>query len=192
MESAAHTIGINGFAMQLIKYKARRLIGQAGYTSEDQRDIEQDLVLDLLQRIPEYNSAKAQLNTFVTRVVDNKVASLIEARSTCKRDYRVTIVSINETLTDENGDTFDRCDTISQEDFFFRINSSVRSEVEQHDLTLDLQTIIEQLPAEMKELCELLSQVNITEASRITGRPRKKLYESIRKIRRVFELNGMQ
>ena len=192
MESALRNDGFDEYAIQLIKYKARHLVGHVGFTAEDRQDIEQDLIIDLLQRLSNFNPEKAQHNTFVARVVDNKIASMIEARTTIKRDYRVTVISINEPLVDSDGDVMDHSETISQDDYFFRINSSVRSAVDQHDLNIDLHTAIAQLPEELQRLCQLLSHDSISEVSRTTGCSRIKLYNALKRIRKVFEFNEIR
>ncbi len=43
--------GIDAYAVRLIKYKARQLIGQAGFTPSDREDIEQELIFDLDIRV---------------------------------------------------------------------------------------------------------------------------------------------
>ncbi len=192
MESAFRNDGVDEYAIQLIKYKARHLVGQAGFTADDRQDIEQDLIIDLLQRLSNFNPDKAQHNTFVTRVVDNKIASMIEARTSIKRDYRVIVISINEPLVDTGGEVMDHSETISQDDYFFRINSSIRSTVDQHDLKIDLHAVIEQLPEELQRMCELLSQGSISEVSRTTGCSRTKMYSALKRIRKVFEFNEIR
>ena len=64
--------GIDPYAAGLIRFKARQLVGQAGFTASDREDIEQKLILDLLRRLPKYNPKRAQLNTFIARVVDTR------------------------------------------------------------------------------------------------------------------------
>ena len=47
--------GIDPYAAGLIRFKARQLVGQAGFTASDRNDLEQDLILDLLRRLPKYD-----------------------------------------------------------------------------------------------------------------------------------------
>ena len=43
---------IDAYAVEIIRYKARQLVGQAGFTVADRDDLEQELILDLLRRCP--------------------------------------------------------------------------------------------------------------------------------------------
>ncbi len=57
-----HDHGIDPYAIRLIKYKARTLVGKAGFTASDREDLEQELILDLLHRLPRYDRNRAQRN----------------------------------------------------------------------------------------------------------------------------------
>ena len=72
-----HYEGIDEYAVQLIRYKARQLVGRVGFTESDRDDLEQELMLDLLRRLPKYNPDRAQRNTFIARVVEHKIATII-------------------------------------------------------------------------------------------------------------------
>ena len=52
--------GIDEYAVRIIKYKARQLVGRVGFTESDREDLEQEMILDLLQRLPKYDPARAQ------------------------------------------------------------------------------------------------------------------------------------
>ena len=73
--------GLSAQTINLIKHKAWSLIGTIGFTWSDRDDLEQELVLDILRRLPRFDPERAQLMTFVVRVLDNKIASIIEART---------------------------------------------------------------------------------------------------------------
>ena len=64
-----HCEGIDEYAVQIIKFKAKQLVGRVGLTDSDREDLEQEMILDLLQRLPKYNPDRAQRNTFIARVV---------------------------------------------------------------------------------------------------------------------------
>ena len=51
--------GIDTYAARLIRTKAHQLIGKAGFTENDRQDLQQDLMMDLLQRMRHFNPAKA-------------------------------------------------------------------------------------------------------------------------------------
>ncbi len=184
--------GIDPYAVRLIKYKARRLIGQAGFTASDRDDLEQELILDLLRRLPKYNPRRAQLNTFIARVVGHKIATLIEAKKAGIRDYRRCPFSLNDRFEDEDGRSVERVDTFDQEDYLLRTGAQSRPSDELSALTIDVAAVLETLPPELRELCRRLKAESVTEISRDTGIPRGTIYESIKKLREIFEDAGLK
>ena len=184
--------GIDPYAAGLIKYKARRLIGQAGFTASDREDIEQDLILDLLRRLPKYNPKRAQLNTFIARVVEHKIATLIEAQKAGIRDYRRCRCSLNDCFEDEDGRSVERVETLDQDDYLLRTGAQSRTADELSTLTIDVAAVLEELPRELHNLCRRLQAETVTEISRDTGVPRGTIYESIKKLREIFEDAGLK
>ena len=184
--------GIDPYAAGLIRFKARRLIGQAGFTASDREDIEQELMLDLLRRLPKYNPKRAQLNTFIARVVEHRIASLIEAQKAGIRDYRRCRCSLNECFEDADGRSVERVDTFDQEDYLLRTGGQSRPSEELSALAIDVAAVIEGLPHELRNLCRRLKAETVTGISRDTGVPRGTIYESIKKLREIFEDAGLK
>lgn len=104
--------GLSAQTINLIKHKAWSLIGTVGFTWSDRDDLEQELVLDILRRLPRFDPERAQLMTFIVRVVDNKIASMIEARTCPTSDFRLHAYSLNEHVRDSDGFTVERGDEI--------------------------------------------------------------------------------
>ena len=184
--------GIDPYAAGLIRFKARQLVGKAGFTASDREDIEQELTLDLLRRLPKYNPKRAQLNTFIARVVEHRLASLIEAQKAGIRDYRRCRCSLNERFEDADGRSVERLETFDQEDYLVRTGAQSRSSEELNRLAVDVATVLEGLPRELRNLCRRLKAETLTEISRDTGVPRGTIYESIKKLREIFEDAGLK
>ena len=184
--------GIDPYAVGLIRFKARQLVGQAGFTASDREDIEQKLILDLLRRLPKYNPKRAQLNTFIARVVEHKVATLIEAQKAGIRDYRRCRCSLNDCFEDEDGRSVERVDTFDQEDYLLRTGAQSRTADELSALAIDVTAVLEGLPPKLCNLCRRLKAQTVTEISRDTGVPRGTIYESIKKLREIFDDAGLR
>ena len=184
--------GIDPYAAGLIRFKARQLVGQAGFTASDREDIEQELILDLLRRLPKYDPKRAQRNTFIARVVEHRVATLIEAQKAGIRDYRRCRCSLNECFEDEDGRSVERVDTFDQEDYLLRTGGQSRSSEELSALAIDVAAVLERLPRELRNLCWRLKTETVTEISRDTCVPRGTIYESIKKLREIFEDAGLK
>lgn len=183
--------GIDDYAVQIITYKARQLVGRAGFSESDREDIEQELMLDLLQRLPRYNPERSQRNTFISHVVDHRIATIIEARKAGRRDYRLCTCSLNDSLDDGEGGCVERVETIDQDDPPLSIGAIARASSELGDLSLDLRDALENLPPELRDLCLRLTTDTVSELSRDRGIPRATIYEGIKKIRKIFEERGL-
>jgi len=187
-----HYEGIDEYAVQLIKYKARQLVGRVGFTESDREDLEQEMVLDLLRRLPKFDPKRAGRNTFIARIVEHKVATIIEAQKAGMRDYRLCSCSLNDRLEDEEGRSIERMETIDQEDYLRRTGKLSRPMSELRNLSIDLRSAVQTLPPELRELCKRLQTESVTEISRDTGIPRGTIYESIKKLRAIFEDAGLK
>ncbi len=179
--------GIDPYAVEIIRFKARQLVGQAGFTVADREDLEQELILDLLRRMPKYDSKRAKRNTFIARVVEHKIANLIEAQTASDRDYRRCRCSLNELFKDEDGRMVERAEKLDQEDCLLRTLVQPRAAEELRSLALDVAAIVETLPPELRAFCRRLGQETVSEISRDTGVPRGTLYKSIHRLWEIFE-----
>ena len=184
--------GIDEYAVQLIRYKSGQLAGKAGFRVSDRDDLEQELVFDLWRRLPRYDPARARRDTFIARVVEHKIASLIEAQKAAMRDYRRCPWSLNDRIEDADGRSLEREETIDQDDYMLRTGTRSRPAEELHDLAIDVAALLDTLPPELRKLCRRLEAETVSEVSRATGVPRGTLYESIRKLRKICEEAGLK
>lgn len=191
MNSKNRYDGIDPYAVKLIRHRAGQLIGHYGFTQDDRDDIEQELALVVLMRLPEYDSKRAKLSTFIALVVDHKIADIIEARIAGKRDYRLCCCSLNDLLEDDEGGSIERIDTLSEEEYRIQIGKLSRQEIELLDLCIDLRKAIEILPPELSDLCQRRMTYNVIRISSDTGIPRGTIYDMIKRIRITLEELGL-
>jgi RNA polymerase sigma-70 factor (ECF subfamily) len=184
--------GIDDYAVRIIRYKARQLVGRVGFTESDRQDLEQEMVFDLLRRLPKFKPERAQRNTFIARVVEHKVATIIEAQKAGMRDYRLCSCSLNDRFENEEGGSVERIDTINQDDYLQRTGKLSRPISDLRGLSIDVRSAVEKLPPELRELCKRLQVESVTDISRDTGIPRGTIYESIKKLRTLFEDAGLK
>jgi RNA polymerase sigma-70 factor (ECF subfamily) len=182
---------IDDHAAAHIRYKARSLVGRYGLRDTDVEDLEQELMLDVLRRIRKFDPSRAQMATFVTRLVRNKIASLVEARKAGKRDYRTRVYSLTGWVKDRTNGFLQRIETIDADHPLLRTGRR-RSQLEVLDLSIDLKRATDLLPPELRELCRRLRYETVSEISRSKGIPRGTLYEAIGRIRVVFEERGLR
>jgi RNA polymerase sigma-70 factor (ECF subfamily) len=186
--------GIDPYAVQIMRHKAKRLVGQAGFIESDRQDLEQELMMDLLHRLPKYNPDRAQRNTFIARVVEHKVATIIEARKAALRDYRDRLgdCSLDDRLEEKEGGSVERSETIDQEDYLFRTGRLSRPLSELRDMAIDTRKALDALSPELRDFCERLQTETATEIAQKKGAHRGNLYESLKKVRRFFEDAGLK
>ena len=184
--------GIDPYAVRVIRHKAQKLVGHAGFTESDRKDLEQEMMMDLLHRLPKYNPKLSQRNTFIAQVVEHKIAMIIAARKAGLRDYRLCDCSLNDQLEDDEGGSVDRMETIDQEDYLSRTGRLSRSSPEIRDLALDIRMTLDSLSPELRELCSLLGTDTVLEISREKGIPRGRIYESLKELREIFEDAGLR
>lgn len=183
---------IDEYAIRIIKHKAKRLVGSAGLTDSDREDLEQEMVLDLLRRLPKFNPQRARRNTFINRIVEHKAATILESRKAGKRDYRRSAFSLNDRMENREGDSIERIETIDQEDYFRRTGNSSRPLDEMGDLTIDVREAVNRLEPGLRAFCQRLQAETVTEISRDTGVPRGTIYESIKELRDLLNDAGLK
>ena len=184
--------GIDQYAVRTIRHKAKRLVGQAGFTESDRQDLEQEMIMDLLHRLPKYDPNLSQRNTFIARVVEHKAYTIMETRKAGLRDYRLCNCSLNDQMEDEEGGSVERMETIDQEDYLRRTGRLSRPLSEIRNLALDIRKALDSLPPELRELCHRLQTDTVLEISREKGIPRGRIYEFLKELREIFEDAGLR
>ena len=181
---------INDYVEELIHHKARQLIGTAGFTRDDVEDLEQEMRLDLLERLPKFDPNKATYNTFMSRLVERKISNLIRHRTQEIRDFRCEEGSVHDVV--ECGDKKVECiETVTQDEQDFRLGRHIHSTKAHQDLKLDISLVLSTLTPELRKLAELLKTMSITEVARKLGIPRSTLYDRITRLRGIFEDMGL-
>jgi DNA-directed RNA polymerase specialized sigma24 family protein len=64
--------GVEGYAVTKVRFHARQLARTGLFPSQDAEDIEQELMLDLLRRLDDFDPGRASRNTFIARVLTHQ------------------------------------------------------------------------------------------------------------------------
>jgi RNA polymerase sigma-70 factor (ECF subfamily) len=180
------------YAARVIRFKAQQLIGRHGFTRSDREDIEQELRADLVKRLRQFDPARAKRKTFIARVIEHKVATIIEYCRAGMRDFRREERSL-DTWVDVGEDGWNRFgNTLAEEDVCDVCGRPNLSREERSDLASDVENVIADLPAELRELCRFLKSGSLSDAARRAGIPRSTLYDVVRRIRERFEQADLQ
>ena len=180
------------YAVQLIRCKARQLVGQAGLVEDDQEDIEQDLRLHLFEQLSKYDPARGAFSTFVDRVVDHKAADILDARFAARRDCRIFVGSIDDTVRLREGGEVPIIDLDLEDAMHVQRGISAPSPYAEAEFRIVLERAMAALTPEQRDLCRRLLTATIAEISAATGVPRPTLYDRLRQIRAAFERAGLK
>lgn len=139
----------------IIKSKARRLVGRSGLRAQDRADLEQELSLHVFQKRPRFNPRRGSWTAFVRRVVERYGENLVRARRTAKR---------------YGGPTDPLTDAVPARD---ENDARARAVLE----------AVAGLPAELREVAELVLSGSVAAAARELGVSRSTVYARLREIR---------
>lgn len=183
---------LSDYAKCTIRHKARSLVGKVGFTNSDIKDIEQEMALDLIQRMPKFDPNKAAHTTISARVIDRKLSKIIRHRTQEMRDFRRETCSLNDLLEDSEGETIERACTIDQDEGDLRTGKRHRAQAEEAQLSIDVSLVLSALPEDLKPIAERLRTETITEVAVSLGIPRATLYGARNRLRRIFENAGLR
>lgn len=143
---------------------------------DDFEDILQECLTHWLSVRDKYNpSSEASQQTFMARVLSNKIKDIVKSHNReCRRGSQV-VISLDVPLFEEE-DSPTLLDNISD-------GSEGITE-----LKIDLSHVYKQLTPAQRRLCALLGDggFNINEASEILKKPRGTVYEEINRVKAIF------
>jgi RNA polymerase sigma-70 factor (ECF subfamily) len=181
-----------GFAGRYIRRKAKQLVGKARFTASDEPEIEQNLRITLLRRLPKFNPARRHWIVFATMVIDRRVATILESRRTKKCEHIQNITSLSVRMVGEDGEWTELGRMVGPEHKEGLTGKYARSAHDQCELAQDVETVLSRLPDDLRDLCERLKTRSLSEIARDTGVPRSTLNDRLRKVRKIFAAAGLK
>lgn len=172
----------DGYAAWLIGQKARQVSRTKGFTDSDRSDIERDLVADLFARHPRYDPSKASVDTFVARIVEHAVASLIRHRLADSRSPMHEECSLNDPVLDADGRTVDRHETTPE---------ATTDGSRLRDLERDMALVLARLPDELRPIALGLARGTPHAVGAELGLSRRAMTKAIEQIRDAFREAGL-
>ncbi|WMT83903.1 sigma-70 family RNA polymerase sigma factor [Wolbachia endosymbiont of Listronotus oregonensis] len=163
MTSKNSYTGIDQKIVKNIRHYAKRLRRDKAFVHEEIEDIEQELLLDCLPGLENYNALEERYDALITQYVKCRALNLKEKQLRKKR----IIDFVDETdyaSGEEEGEDFE-------------YDSAVR---------IDVNEAIEKLPPKARKICKLLMKYEVSEISRKTGIPEQTIYSTIKALRKNF------
>jgi RNA polymerase sigma-70 factor (ECF subfamily) len=178
------------FTRGIIRRKIKQIIGRVGFSKQDREDLEQDLLIRVLQSLPQFDPDVAHRNKFITTVVERYVANILRNKRADKRvHWGVTSLSVLIEISEEG--TTELAQTIGERELDNRILRKRRSPEELAQLELDMKDVIATLPDSWQTLLELRKTRTMQEVAEEMDVPRSTLNHWIHRIRERFESSGM-
>ena len=177
MSTVANTADLfapDGLATRCIRRKAAAMLGWVGFKRLDAEDIEQELALAVIQRLPDYDPSRARLITFISNVVRVAALALIRRRRTAKRNHGRRPVSLDAPR--QSGGALTRAQSTGQAQARRHRKVAPRSDVEAFALQHDVAAAVVTLEPDLAEACEVL----------MSGRRRQMSTESLDQIQDHF------
>lgn len=167
-----------GFATRLIYRYARSLIRRPEFRGTDVEDLAQDLMLDVVRRLPRYDVARAKLTTFLFRLIEREMADLVEKATAKKRRGRRREEVLNgETVTSEK---------LRRHRGTTSVDGREKFEREQ-----DLAAALKGLSPHLRARCELLKEHSPSAIAEMLGIPPEAVQDDIERIRSHFVDHGL-
>ena len=151
---------VDPFVIQQAEIRASRLIGSHGFSRDDWDDLRQDLLLDYLERLPQFDGSRGDLRGFMFGVVRHRAAQLVA-------QHRRRVQFAPDGCADSGGSR--------------HCHAAVN-----YDLRLVVEQAMSRLPEHLRALAQMLSERTPREVSRATGKSRSRVYQMIGEIRAAF------
>lgn len=179
------------YAMKRARYKARQLIGTNGFSADDLDDVQQELLVDVIQRMPKYDGDRAAVKTFICRLMDHRIADLIRRRHAAHRDPQRNACSLDDWVRDETGAWVRRGVTYCDDRAHAHTGQVRRNPQDDTELALDTADVVAGLPDALRDLCTRLQSQTVTQVAHETSVARTGLYDRIGEVRSQFSVSGL-
>ena len=170
---------------RFIRHRVRRLVRLKAYRNTDPRDIEQNLWCQVLRAQPQHDLNRGQVNTFLDRILRNRMVQMIEYAAAAKRQGDQ--VSWEGPSIEGDPDSDPISEAYSAEEYYERTGFGARPSAHTHDVAIDLAVPLEALPSALRELALRLKFQSPAEAGRAMRLSQATLYRRIEKLRKHFE-----
>lgn len=178
------------YVMKRAEFKARQVVSKVPSLGEVE-DVQQDLIEDVLRRLPKFDGDRAGVKTFVSRIINNKIADLLKSHGAACRGNGCTKESLDDWVRDETGTWVRRDTTVDASRSRAHLGVCERNDHEQRELEMDVASVMASLPPEQRGVCAMLRTKTPNEIARETGMSRSVIYKHIATIRAAFTKAGL-
>jgi len=178
------------YVMKRTHYKARQMVRRVPALGEV-KDVQHDLIEDVLRRLPKFDGDRAGVKTFICRIINNKIADLLKSHEAACRGNGRTKESLDDWVRDETGTWVRRDATVDASRRRAHLGITPRSDHEQRELEMDVASVMASLTPQQRALCAMLRTKTPSEIARETSMARSVIYKHIAVIRAAFIRAGL-
>jgi DNA-directed RNA polymerase specialized sigma24 family protein len=166
---------------------ARRLRRKLNLPSCDRADLGQDLLIDLLRRLPGFDARRGSIGAFANIVLRNQSSRIAIQHHRKRIAHCGTILSLDAPIA---GGTEPLGCLLSEADGLAAWHGQDLSTAEDADLRHDLARALGDLPEDARTLCAALGTCAVAEIVGRTGTSRSALYRHIAQLRLDLAMRG--
>lgn len=172
-----------------IRVRADRLARSGAVPGMDADDIAQDLRLDLVERAPRYDPARASFETFADRVTANRIATLASPTARLRAERGMRDLHGASGASDD-GEGLPLADTLPES---AALHAAERAEPDMaFGLCRDVGRLLVALPPACRQVAVALAEMSPTEAARALGLNRCTIYARLTAIRAAALALGLE
>ncbi|MGI8424197.1 MAG: RNA polymerase sigma factor [Chloroflexota bacterium] len=177
---------VPAYAQNLIRIKARQLSQKRGFRRHEREDLIQELTLRLLTKLPNYDPARASLDTFCDRVIISAVKMLIRDRRRLCRAGDSSTVSLEGQVALVGRHPVPMREALGEDDRLRRLQRKACDP----ELTQGVRELLEALPADQRRIAGILMHAkSVKAAADEAGIARTTLYKHLRLLRQRFSMD---
>lgn len=184
--ASAHDIVAHPFTTTFIQIKARQLARRSDFSRSDADDLQQDMLLHLLEVADQYDSARGNVEAFVTHVIKTWIMQLLRDKKAEKRGGLRQSTSLDHTFVDSDGSETTRAASVTDADHQRRLQDAVPCATELLETRDELAHMLSCLSAKQRDLVMHVAEHGVLNASRRFGISRRQVRKQIHAIRQIF------
>jgi RNA polymerase sigma-70 factor (ECF subfamily) len=169
---------------------ARRLVRQLRLPHADLDDVRQDLLVDLIARLPAYDSDRGTLGAFAGAILTNRATRIANKVKRERRMYGATPISLDEVIPESDGLT--RGDLIAEADGLSALFGQPVDAFATAEERLDVERGLGSLEPVDGALCAALSRTTVDRLAASGHGARSSLYRRVKDIRLALTAIGVR
>lgn len=177
---------LTDYSEKLIQFKARQLARRSDFRSSDDEDLSQEMRRHLLRRAHLFDAKRGSLNTFVARVIDSWIASLLRERRRQKRAAARDAVSLEGSRVVTGGVNTTLREALSAERVPGRSDESPEDEFARQEVIAAVARVVSALPPLLRDICTRLPDQSDAAIKRELGLSRRQFDSAMARIRQTF------